>query len=147
MTHLHLLSRWPAEKVAPLVPQIIECLQKFVDRFPDDETVQNLCQQIEDGALQLWAALDGDRVETVGLTQIKTITATGKVQCLVHVAGGEGGLDIGDYLADIEKWAMKQGASEMEIIGRKGWERKFPELGYRATATVFRKKLERPFHG
>lgn len=139
---IELTTHWPIERVSAVWPDVIRCLTMFCDRFPRDETVENLVRQILTGALQLWVIKSGGKFRGVLVTRIQTSSATGKVQIQVPVIAGKGFPCDMSGLADIEAWGRDQhGAEELEIIGRKGWSREMVKLGYRNDLYLYRKPL------
>ena len=141
---IELTTHWPVERVSAVWPDVVRCLTKFCDRFPRDETVDNLVRQILTGALQLWVIEDDGRFIMAVVSRITTVTATGKVQVQILALGGERGEDVMVCLKDIEDWGRDQhGAEEFEITGRKGWQKRLSALGYRSEAIIYRKQMRK----
>ena len=141
---IELTTHWPVERVGAVWPDVLRCLTMFCERFPRDETVENLVRQILTGALQLWVIEDGGKILTVGTTRIQTNAATGKVQAQITALGGEGYPDICQFLPVVEAWARdNHNAEELESIGRRGWLRVMKTAGYSADAVIYRKQLRR----
>jgi len=130
-----------AEEMQPLWPDILACLEKYCARFKG-ETPQNIISECAKGKRQLWLCLDGEKVVLTPITEIETITATGKKQLLLAEVGGSRLTECMPLLAEIEAWAKKvHGVETARLVGREGWKRILPEFGYAPTARIFEKRL------
>lgn len=131
------------EDMAPLWPGIVRCLEKYVARFPDEETVQNILLQCATGRRQLWVVRDEDgAVVLAPVTEIVKNDATGKVRLVCAEVGGERLGEALPLLETIERWAKREhGATESDLIGRRGWDRLLKPRGYQLAAQIFRKGL------
>lgn len=131
-----------AEEMAPLWPDIISCLEKYVARFPD-ETVSNIIKQCANGRRQLW--IIQDETGSVILTPITEITiddATGAKTLVLAEVGGSRLRESMPLLKEIEAWARHEhGAEKARLIGRDGWMRLLPRFGYQPEARIYSKGL------
>jgi hypothetical protein len=139
---IQLTSSWDGAMIAAVWQDILRCLNLYVQRFPDDETLESLIAQITSGALQLWLIEDDGKIVMAVLTRIATIQATGKKQVQVLALGGERGEDVMPCLLDIEAWARSIGAQELEITGRHGWRKRLAKQGWGSVAEIYRKSLK-----
>lgn len=132
-----------ASEMAPLWPGIVACLERYCRRFADEETVGHILKQCADGHRQLWIVTDqAGRVVLTPVTEIVTIDATGKKQLLLAEVGGERLAECMPLLQKIEDWAAREhGATQSQLVGRKGWKRLLEPLGYHETAVIWRKGL------
>lgn len=135
-------ATWTQEQIDAAWPDVLRCLQAYVDKFPTDETLDNLVKQICNGSLALWLVEDnGENIMAV-LTRGITVDPTAKRQVQLLAVGGERGDDVMPLLKDIEAWAKAKGADEMEIIGRLGWRKRLAKQGYGTVAQLYRKTLK-----
>ena len=136
-------SHLSAEQIAPYWADILLCLQKYCDRFPLEETPQNILGEVMRGDRQMWLVLDeNDHVVLVPITAIETHNATGMKQLLLAECGGSRLKEAMSLLTDIEQWAKETHAAERaRFIARKGWTGYLEPLGYKAKAIVFEKEL------
>lgn len=131
-----------AEQLHPLWKDIIACLQKYCDRFPNDENVAHIIARLAAGRNQLWLTVDeNERVVGVIITEIRNIEPTGAKR-LVYTEAGGSRLDESIHLMpQIEEWARQvHGCKEFDLIGRRGWAPFVKPLGYEAEAVVYRKR-------
>lgn len=59
----------------------------------------------------------------------------------IWLAGGDMTELVGLMLPEVEAWAKANGCSEIELAGRKGWQRVLAPNGFRTQAYVMRKPL------
>lgn len=140
---IRLSTTMTAEEMAPLWPGIVACLERYCRRFRDEETAGHILEQCAAGQRQLWIVTDETgRVVLTPVTEIVTIDATGKKQLLLAEVGGERLRECMPLLEKIERWAAAEhGATQSQLVGRKGWKRLLEPLGYRDTAVIWRKGL------
>lgn len=79
-------------------------------------TIEQVYNGIRDRSMQLW--MYEDKAALVTIIQTTTVK-----QCLLLACGGNGMSLWLKYLPWLEAWAKDQGAIQMAIYGRKGWER------------------------
>lgn len=131
-----------AEEMAQYWPGIVACLATYCRRFSGEETVDNILSECAGGKRTLWMCLDGDEVVLTPITEIVTINATGKKQLILAEVGGSRLKECLPLLNDIEAWAKAvHGVEEAQLVGRRGWARLLPELGYAEKARIYRKAL------
>ncbi|QAZ46763.1 hypothetical protein [Mesorhizobium sp. Pch-S] len=131
-----------ADEMAPYWADIRTCLAIYCKRFSGEETVENILSECLEGKRTLWLCLDGDEVVLTPITEIVTINATGKKQLILAEVGGSRLKECLPLLDDIERWAKEvHGVEEAQLVGRKGWGRLLPELGYAEKARIYRKAL------
>lgn len=140
---IDLTTGFSQEEMEPLWSSILECLERYVARFPTDETVQGILDQIVKGKRQLWIVRDETgRVILTPITEIVKIDTTGKTKLFLAEVGGERLAECMPLLSEIERWAKeKHGATESELIGRPGWKKMLEPLSYRLAAHVYTKAL------
>ena len=139
---IRLTSTMKPDEMAPLWPDIVSCLEKYVARFPD-ETVSNIIKQCAIGRRQLW--IIQDETGSVILTPITEITvddATGAKTLVLAEVGGSRLRESMPLLKEIEAWAKREhGAEKARLIGRDGWMRLLPRFGYQPEARIYSKGL------
>jgi hypothetical protein len=139
-----LTTDWGKEDIAKHAGQLTHCMIRYVDEFPEFETLENMFAEIESGVRQLWAIMrDGD-VKCIVVTEIEKINATGKVVCRYAAMGGVEGVDaVPAMIEAIEPWAIQEhGADFCEVFGRRGWGRLFKNHHYNEEKAIFRKALK-----
>jgi hypothetical protein len=94
--------------------------------------------QAIDGQAQIWGVATPDGVRGVCITRIHE-TPRNKFCSIWAAIGNEVFQDILKVYAEIEKWALDNGCTAMEISGRRGWMRVLP--GYKEAAVVMHKDL------
>lgn len=139
---LHLVSRWGSEKVVPILDELRELLRKFVEAWPGDETFETLCHAIDEGNTQLWVAFEDNKPKFLVLGKMLTVDATGLARYEMRVGVGEFRAEELHRLSDIERYAAKKGAAEMQISTRPGLCRMLKGKGYYTVSETVRKDLE-----
>lgn len=114
-------------------------IENSLDRIPHTwkhTTKDRLKHQLLSGELQAWAVADPKKLEMMVLTQI----ADGALQ--VILAWGDKILDAALPLLDagFDEFARNLDLERIEIVGRKGWERKLKPLGFKFERVI----LSRP---
>lgn len=139
---IRLTTHLSTDEMAPIWADIIACLEKYVDRFPD-ETVSNIIKQCANGRRQLWIIQDETgRVILTPITEITVDDATGAKTLVLAEVGGSRLRESMPLLAEIEDWAKREhGADKARLIGRDGWMRLLPRFGYQPEARIYSKGL------
>ena len=89
--------------------------------------------------MQLWVAFN-DRIRAAMVTEV--VNYPRKKIVRIVTLGGEnmmGWIDDGVNL--LKRWAKTQGATGLEVIGRKGWIRTLDKLGFIHTHVVLKKEI------
>lgn len=133
---------------AVLVPVPVHQLMRYVrptmallDRVlsrEGDVAVTDVFREVAVGNMQLWVVEQDGEVIAACVTKL-VIRPLRKVCQILYVAGD----NIGHWLhhvSTLERWAAAEGATRIEVMGRKGWKRVLS--GYRMDAAVFRKDLK-----
>ncbi|MBB5074429.1 hypothetical protein HNQ69_001571 [Bartonella callosciuri] len=141
MAKVFLTSSWDKERIAPYLEEILAAFRRYVERFKHEMTLQELIEAICSGKKQLWLILDDDERFLAAVTTQLQYTALGKKRALICECSGKGVLDLVDNLKFAEDWARENGAHEMEILGRLGWQRALNKQGYGIDMIYYRKDL------
>jgi hypothetical protein len=125
-------------------PDILACLQKYCERFPDEETVEHLMHEVATGDKRMWLILDeNDRVVLVPVTAIQTMEATGIKQLFLAECAGSRLAEAMPLLYDIEDWARREhNIDRVRFVGRRGWSAYLMAQGYHQTAVIFEKEFD-----
>lgn len=140
---LKLSTSMSAAEIAPFWPDIIRCMEKFVARFPEDESIANILQKCMEGKRQLWLVYDeAQKVVLVAITEIAVVDATGERRLVFSETGGDRGLEALELMGEIEDWGRREfGVTASQWIGRRGWKKALETRGFREKATVWHKDL------
>lgn len=125
----------------PILDELRELLRKFVEAWPGDVTFETLCHAIDEGNTQLWIAFEDGHPKFLLLGSLKTIEATGTVRYEIKTGVGEFRRCELHRIADIEKYAAKRGASEIEMTAIPGFRRVLAAHGYKPILETIRKPL------
>lgn len=138
-----LTAAMPHAEMAKYWPDTVRCLAKYVERYPDSETVLNILKQCELGKRQLWLIKDeNDKVCLTLITEVVIVEATGHRRLILYEIAGKRALEARHLLPVVEQWAIDTyGAAESEVIGREGWKKFAEAAGYKQTAVIYRKRL------
>lgn len=103
-------------------------------------TAEFLKEQLLAGKLHLWLVLKGGEEILAALVTDINPYPNGLRTCMVTVIVGKNpGAWIG-LESTLSDWAKENGCTKMEVIGRPGWKRVFPD-SWRASATFYEKSL------
>lgn len=111
-----------------------ELLSRSVERC-DNTTMQDVERELGRDAA-LWVNLSGN-VKYAAVGQL--IETKNGLQFYIWQAAGEFEPWGRDMMAAAEEWARSIGCTSMEMIGRVGWQRKFPD--WKVEAVTLRKVL------
>lgn len=131
------------DAIAPHWAEIIDCLQKYCDRYPQEETVSHMIEEIAKGNRRMWLVKDEDgKVVLVPITMIERLDHTGMTMLVLAECSGARLKEAMPLLADIEQWAKDEHhANRARFIGRKGWDRYLAPLGYREVSRIWEKEF------
>ena len=117
-------------------------LQPAIDMFEDEFTSEYVLEQLQARRYQLWIGHEDNDIAFVGVTELNYFDATDKLSCVIILLGGANIEEWRDQcLAEVESWAIDQGANEICIKGRPGWARAMKNDGFRMSYIVLAKPL------
>lgn len=108
-------------------------IEKAINRVQSTYTLEKIYTDLMTQRMQLWITRP---ILSCAITQI--IENQDKI-CLILFCGGQFMEDWSHYIEVIENWADNIGCDYVEISGRPGWEKVFPE--YKRTSITLRKDL------
>ena len=100
------------------------------------QTIQSLRFQIETNQLHLWLVVKDGLIYMTFLTMFKEYPVANSLQ-VVWGAGGELEKYIAIALEGLKVFAQREGCTDIEIIGREGWEKPLKPFGYTKLSTTF----------
>ncbi|MEP7454303.1 hypothetical protein [Phyllobacterium sp. SB3] len=132
-----------AEEISPYWNDIVSCIAKYCDKFPDDETIENVIGQCARGERQLWLIIDElDNVVLTPITEIITLASNGKKILMYAQAGGSRIEDALPLMSEIEEWAKKEhGVTQAHWWGRKGYRKLLGDYGFSESIVIFKKDI------
>lgn len=138
-------NRWPSERVEAFSASIIGLLQKLVDQFPLDETVEHLLHVATNN--QLWVAYDTNdypyRALMVVMSRIATVPVTGQRLLEFTIIGDDRFEEAAPLVTEVEEWAAREhGITRYRGLGRPGFGKHIKHLGYRCRAETLEKQRE-----
>lgn len=122
-------------------PYVVDDIQKALIGSYDGITADDLYQSILLNKVQLWALHNGN-LSAVMTTEIinykykksvRIITVTGK--------DSENWLDV--LIDTISRWGAENGASSIEFIGRRGWEKLLTKRGFENIQIAMERPIKR----
>jgi hypothetical protein len=128
----------PPYSIRDLARMIHPMLKPATDTTRGKVTPGQILERAEQGTMQVW--LGGERrraPRVVVITELVNYPA--HKGCVILLAAGREMSTWSHLIADIESWARAEGCRTIEIQGRKGWGRVFPD--YRPMYQVFEKEL------
>lgn len=119
-------------------PHVTDHLQKAIDRADGKWNLEGIYQKLLTKDMQLWVIVS-DKILAAGTTQVCVYPL--KKVLIVSFLGGESFDLWKDKIHMIEQVGREWGCDDIEIQGRKGWERAMKEFDYEPTYYVIRKHL------
>jgi hypothetical protein len=121
-----------------VLPYALPWLERTLEYNCFGYTLGELVDLIRRGNFQLWATA-GDDYSGFVVTEL-----VGDPPILNLFIGA--GYNLEKWLSDlvfVENWARERGCVEIKVWGRKGWERKLKDWGYRFEAQVLNKRIRK----
>jgi hypothetical protein len=124
----HLETGWPA-----LEPHIAR-----VCAFGGEWRPETVLRRCAEQSAQLWAVYDEARPIAAAVTEV--IDKDLRRDCNIWLCAGSYSEQARDcLLREIEDWARRVGCERIQLVGRRGWEKKMP--AYRRTRVILEKRL------
>lgn len=139
---IHNVTHWKLEKIKPYALPLTSLIKKFIVRFEDDISLEDLAKDIATGKQELWFILDKKEALKGFLTTQLECTHTGKTRLTLCHLAGEGGVKIAALTTIIEQWAQQFGVDEICAIARPGWKRELVKFGYWPEIIKYRKEIK-----
>lgn len=121
-------------------PYVVPELARATDLTGGMLTPAHVLELCRDRTWVLWVVIDSEAAEqlAVAVTGI-SVAQTGVRICTVWLCAGYEMSRWRHLLPELEEYARREGASVMEIHGRRGWEKVYPE--YREAFRVLQKEI------
>lgn len=131
---LHIQDLW-----FKLLPHLMKG-EKYWNQFFDIEDIRH---ELILGRQQLWIMVEKDqkKILCVVLTQLDQFPKC-RVLRILYLGGEDLYPGMMKEMARLEQWALDHGATMIDFLGRKEWEKLVGKLGYKATGVVLRKELK-----
>ena len=135
MSSPDLLEAVAPERLPELWPKVAPFIKDALAFNPGDLGLADIAELVMRGRMQLWVL---GNVRAACVTEL-VVYPRRKVCRLVTFAGD---LKRARRLEEqMAAWATSQGATQLEIIGRRGWARTLKAAGWREVATIVRKDI------
>lgn len=117
--------------------RVASLLKPAVDKN-DGYAMEDVLNQLLLRNCQLWVAYEEEQdIQVALVTQI--LIYPQHRACLLLFLGGKDRKNWLELLPYIEVWARQNGCTQMEIYGRKGWQKDLPS--YQTDEIVYRKRI------
>lgn len=124
-------------------PKVEPMLDKVCQRSQGELLAKDYLPYIMDGDMQLWLALDEDKIVISMVTQF--IHYPQKKILRVIAISGEKFLEAHENFNDMfESFAIDNGCTALELWGRKGWKKMLPE--WNDSYIVYTKEIKERMH-
>ena len=123
-------------------PLVAEYLHSAVQEANGEYDLQDIYDALQKNMMRLWVTYDDFGI--VKAAAVCTINFfPHKKICFIMFTGG---VNVDEWCTDqtlsaIESWAKENGASTMQVFGRKGWIKKLKPLGFKEKYWVLTKEL------
>lgn len=126
------------ESVANIWNEVQPLLQRAMAKSEGEQTEAEIFAELLANQTQLWVGMELDRVVAMWTTRIRKFG--GKTICYGNYAAAEPGFldELLRWFEQVCDWAEDNGCDQVQIIGRKGWQKK---LDWRAEQLVYVKDL------
>lgn len=131
----------PNHLVSAIWPKCLPHIIKGEKHWKMFYTLESMLDNLITGRQQLWCAIEGPKVIGVVITQLDKFPET--LALRYQYLGGEG-FDPDHMLPWVRKmeiWAIQQGATLVDFMGRDAHKRLLAALGYQEVGRVYRKQL------
>jgi hypothetical protein len=131
----------PAREVPFIFGSIVHLIQAALDYGPYETTVDDVYADIVSSKNQLWVLAD-ERYRPVSVYVTEVIDYPRKSIVRVLLLSGSGFLPFTELTVNaLEQLAHRVGATAIEVIGRKGWERHLKPFGFNSAYVHLIKEL------
>lgn len=131
----------PSWMVADVWPDVIDMLQRAIDRGPGDRLASDYWTALRAADCQLWLILRGRRL--VGAFVTEVMAGPRRKLCWIELMAGDGmEAWLPEAEASVATWAREIGCHAVQAWTRKGLVKATRPLGYREIATVIRRRLD-----
>lgn len=116
-------------------------ITKFLERLVDEKcSLEDMYNKITDGDWHLWVATDYDTnmIYAVAITAFIEYPRSTNLR-MIFVSGDGENWPIA--LKVFEHFALVNDCHEVEVLGRKGWERVLRDRGYELKSVTLRKRI------
>lgn len=121
----------PHGKVDDVWPDVRGMIANAAERSFGRMSADTIRQALEDRAMQLWLADDGD-IQAVAVTELLTY-ATGLKVCDMVIVTGAGRNSWLALIDGIKAWAEQNGCVRIQAQARPGWAEIMKPFGWRET--------------
>lgn len=138
------VQAWTPERITAAAPSILACIQRCVDEFPTELTVEWLVGDVQAGRREMWIVFDEDVPDVavlVGFTEFRHYYATGHPFIEVCGLGGARAREALPLLAEIQAWGKANGAKACHVVGREGWAKLLQDQGYTKKSVTLKLEL------
>ena len=102
-------------------------------------TGADVVREIVQGRMQLWAAVNEEKINGIAITEIVNYPCTRLLRFLCCT--GEKAEEWFSLIQEIEAWGKMQGCKSFEAICRAGWERYLKNYDYKKQHVIMGKEL------
>lgn len=120
-------------------PDVVDLLRQAIAYSDDGVTEEDLHLDLMNGDRQLWLVETDDKIDCVFTTQVIQHKRSKIGQC-TFVAGTEPKRWL-IYIPAVAAWFKEIGCAQIEMVGRKGWEKLLAPFGITHSHSSFRSKL------
>lgn len=116
----------PEHHVARLAPQILPMLTSIAERSRGSLSVEGMFAAFITGKWQLWVITEG-KIKAIMASELH-IQVSGRKAASIHFLTGEDSNSWLHLFDKFEEWARVQGCGVIDILARKGWARRLPQM-------------------
>ena len=120
-------------------------LRRAVRGADPDSYLRNVQATLFAGINTLWRIEEEEKTIAYCVTNMYTVDGLNKIAQL-HLMTAESLEEVIPLLDYFEIWAKKKGADWIEVIGRKGWERRLKPYGFNHEYTSLIKRVATEIH-
>jgi len=116
----------PEDHVARLAPMIVPMLTAVAERSRGSLSVEGMLARFITGKWQLWVITEG-KIKAIMASELH-IQISGRKAASIHFLTGEDSNSWLHLFDKFEEWARVQGCGVIDILARKGWARRLPQM-------------------
>lgn len=121
----------PASRVAEFWPTISKLIQPAIDRSGGRCTAGQILDLAQGDKATVWLMVDREtkKIEAAAVSEMRSYPTTPRLHVML-VGGTRMNEWLSDIVAQLKAFGKHNGAKQIEVYGRTGWERELKKVGF-----------------
>lgn len=122
-------------------PFIMPYLASALRHDNGEMSLEGVAAALIQGPMMAWLVIDNHEMQGVVTTHIIDYDCKRTLE-IVHFACAASREEWVPLFETLERWAAANGCFDIELIGRPGWRRVAPDMGFNETSVVMNKRVD-----